>query len=934
MSFSNKRKLILGLAAMAGIAGSAQTVTIPPPIGEDICLFSSLDLNNITCLSGESVRADLSTQGNKITLRDTIYTSGVGTHAPSVAVIKVNGATRFVACLGIDDEAESAADKDNHGICNYVIRKHTGGDKTGVVVKEGTIDRRDKGAVRIDLDITGWDYITLEAQTGTQNWADHVDWANAYFVFSGKMPTTITPSQIYPDESKVVDLPKAGEDGAEIIPLSSLETQNITTGWGNVMVNRSVDGNPITLNDTVYNSGVGLHATGQVVVKLNGAVTRFVTRLGIDDEVAAEASQLTDAGVCNYRVSLKAESGDTSVVGEGTIRVGQAETPLIAVDCREWKYLIIEFPEGDGGNTCDHVDLANAYFEYREQNSTPPAIVAPDEIASKLACATTVYSQPGIRFMQKVRATDASARITVTGLPDGLAWNATRQLVEGTIDTEGTYTYYINIESDGETSVEPVTLTVSSKLQQPVPLMGWLSWNVFEEEINDEKVRAVADAMVKYGLKDAGYRYLCIDDLWHASARESGTGKPTYDTTKFPHGMNDLADYVHAKGLKFGIYSDAAEYTCAGAFGSYGYEKIDAKQYADWTFDLLKYDYCHAPSSQATAYTRYKAMGDALKESGRDILYYMCEWGVREPWKWGAETGATCWRCTYDTRDCWTGQSGGIGVLQSIAGMKDIWAYSGPNRYNDADMMCVGLHGTGKSSNDLCATGPGMTQTEYRTQFSLWCMWASPLTLSFDVRKISDADLAIITNEEMIAIDQDRLGQQAEFIGESKNIQTYMKDLENGDVAVAVVNLASSRQYVNINFSELPALDAGKKYLIRDLWEKKDLGTFADAYNTNIAAHETKVYRLTPAGSTDGITQLTGDECPTVATGQNGVTVTWPGTAGLDKRVLISDLKGHVLTADNNSRESFTLPTPATAGVYIVNVVCNGRSQSVKFTVK
>lgn len=922
-----KKLITAALFAAFPVGMMADNVTISPPTGGNICLLSSLDLSTITCLSGENVRADKSTANNPLTIRDTIYTSGIGTHAPSVAIVKVNGATRFVSCLGVDDEAESAAVKDDHGIVNYVIRKHVGGNKTGEIVMQGTVDRRDAASVKVDLDVTGWDYITLEAQPGTHAWADHVDWANAYFEYTGEKPVTVTSQQMYADNSKTVDLPAVGRDGADIIPLSSLEISKATNGWGTIKANKSIDGNPITLNDTVYTSGVGAHAAGQIIVKLNGAVTRFEARLGIDDEVASQVAQRPNAGVCNYRVSLRAENGDIRVEAEGTVRYGQ-QTALIDVDCNGWKYLIIDFPEGDAGNDCDHFDLANAYFEYQEQNSTPPAIVSAEEISSKLACATTVYSLPGIRFMQKIKTASSDATVSVSGLPEGLTWNARRNLIEGVVSTEGEYTYVATVTNGDETSEETIHLTVSSDLQQPVPFMGWLSWNVFENEISDDKVRAVADAFERYGLVDAGYRYLCLDDLWHASARESGTNKPLYSTAKFPKGMNDLADYVHAKGLKFGVYSDAAARTCAGAFGSYGYEEIDAKQYAEWEFDLLKYDYCGAPSDQQSALTRYKKMGDALKNSGRDILFYMCEWGVREPWKWGAETGATTWRCTYDTRDCWIGKSGGIGVTQSIEGMKDIWPYAGVNRFNDADMMCIGLHGKGKSSNDLCQTGPGMTQTEYRTQFALWCMWASPLTLSFDVRTISDDDLAIITNEELIAINQDRMGQQAEFIGEADGIQIYAKDLENGDVALAIVNLNATTKNVTVDFSKIPALDATTKYLLRDLWAKEAVGTFTGSYQTSVASHETKVYRLANAENV-GVRPETAAAVKVHAR-KGAVTVDCSGTKGQSKRILVSDLTGRVLTSARGTGESFRMPLDAPHGVYVVNVVCAGRSQNVK----
>lgn len=929
-----KKVLAITLAALP-FGVWAQTVQLPA--GDNICALSSLDLTKSTCLSGETVRANKSTANNPITLKGTVYASGVGTHAPSVMVVDVNGATKFKAILGIDDEADSqgTTNKANHGIADYEIRKHVDGNKAGEVVKSGTISRDDAAAVEIDLDVTGWDYITLETTIGADGkaWADHVDWANAYFEYSGELPVTVEADEMYYDPADEVALPTEGADGATIIPLSSLDLTNVVNGWGTVNKDKSIDGNRIKLNGTVYQSGIGAHATGKIVVKLNGAVTRFQTYVGIDDEVKNKASNTV--AICDYSVTLRDESGDTDIVSEGTVRAGQEPAFVEINDLEGWKYLIIDFPEGAGGNASDHFDLANAYFEYVEQNSTPPAIVPADDLLASLACATTVFSMPGVRFMQRLKTASSEAQVTaVTGLPEGLTWNQERSLIDGIVETEGKYTYTVTTSNGEESADETITLTVSRDLQQPVPFMGWLSWNVFENAISDDKVRAVADAFHSYGLVDAGYKYLCLDDLWHADAREAGTNKPLCSSTKFPHGLKDLADYVHSKGLKFGVYSDAAGSTCAGAFGSYGYEEIDANQYAEWGFDLLKYDYCGAPGSVEAAQTRYKAMGDALKNSGRNILFYMCEWGVREPWKWGAETGATTWRCTYDTRDCWIGRQQGIGVIQSIEGMKDIWAYSGVNRFNDADMMCIGLHGKGKSSNDLCQTGPGMTMTEYQTQFSLWCMWTSPLTLSFDVRNISDEDLAIITNEEMIAINQDRMGQQAEFIGEKDGIQVYAKDLENGDVALAILNLNDAAKTATVNFADISALSVEKEYNMRDLWTKTDLAKVSNGtYTANVKSHETKVYRLSDANPSVKIADLKAAADKIKATADNGVvTVNCNGTKGLTKRILVSDMTGRVVAANGGEGEQFTLPMNTGKGVYVVNVVCAGHSQNFKLS--
>ena len=917
-------------AAISASAAADESVTVNPPTGEGICLFSSLNLTKITCYNDQgrtAVHADRTTLNNPMVLKDTLYTSGVGTHAPSKAIIDVRGATRFTARLGVDDEASSAAD---HGIVDYVISTYK--DNAATTVMQGTIRRTDAATVKVDIDLTDCDYLVLDLRQGEKQWADQVSWANAAFEYAGEKPVTMTEAEFNATRGIIVNLPEAGADGAEIIPLSSLEIGKAINGWGTIRANKSIDQNPITLKDTVYTSGVGAHATNKIVVKLNGAATRFYSRVGIDDEVRTDCGSNANYGVCNYRATLRAQNGDEFVVAEGVIRATDETTPVIEADLNGWKYLILEADAGQGGNSYDHVDWANAYFEYIYQNSTPPVIVTADEIATELAAATRVFSQPGVRFMHKIPTVNPEAVVTVEDLPEGLEWNADRKLVEGIVETEGDYTYKA-VVTVGENSVKhDIHLTVSSNLQQPVPFMGWLSWNVVENEISEEAIRTVADAMVSTKLADLGYRYLVVDDYWHADNRDAATGKPVADARKFPNGVKAAADYVHSKGLKFGIYSDAGSMTCARRFGSYGYEEIDARQYAEWDVDLLKYDYCFVDDvSVDEAKARYTKMGNALKASGRDILFYICEWGVREPWKWGAEAGGTTWRCTYDTRDGWQGKNGGIGMVESVRDMKHLWAYSGPNRYNDADMMCVGIHGTGKSSSNLVVKA-GMTQTEYRSQFSMWCMWASPLTLSFDLRlPITDDDYAIMGNEELIAINQDRMGQQAELIAEDGNVQYYMKDLENGDVAIAVLNMGAAAANAKVDFSRFSALENGKEYVVRDLWQHAETGTYSTSFDVNVASHETKVYRLSlKENSPVGISSVAGDATVKVKGAHGSVQVDCNGTKGQTKRILVSDTTGRVVASARGTETSFSLPVKTGKGVYIVNVIHGGKSESVK----
>jgi alpha-galactosidase len=371
--------------------------------------------------------------------------------------------------------------------------------------------------------------------------------------------------------------------------------------------------------------------------------------------------------------------------------------------------------------------------------------------------------------------------------------------------------------------------------------MGWMSWNIFQDKISETNIKEVADLLVSTGLKEAGFNYILIDDHWHAKKRNTD-GTPTYNKSKFPSGFNSLVDYIHAKGLKAGIYSDAAENTCGGEFGGYKYEEIDAIQYAKWGFDFLKYDYCGAPNDVEVAKVRYKTMSDALKNTNRQFFFNICEWGVRKPWLWAAKSGGNAWRVSFDSRDIWDHgkyDNGHCGVIQSIDIIKNLEHYAGPNQFNDADMMCVGLYGNGRPSS--ASGAKGMTDREYQSQFSLWSMFATPLYISFDLSTMTKATKEILTNKEVIAISQDPMGQQASCIYSENGKEIYMKDLENGDVAVAFLNRNDSDTEMEIT---LKSLYLKGKHNVRDLVNKQDLKSERNIIKTQVASHEVRLFRL------------------------------------------------------------------------------------------
>ena len=316
--------------------------------------------------------------------------------------------------------------------------------------------------------------------------------------------------------------------------------------------------------------------------------------------------------------------------------------------------------------------------------------------------------------------------------------------------------------------------TVDGKLLAPTPPMGWMTWNYFGSNINEKDIREMADSMISRGMAKAGYKYIFIDDGWQSGRDNRNNMIP--DPVKFPSGIKALADYVHSKGLRLGIYSDAAPLTCDGYTASLNFEEQDAKTFASWGIDYLKYDYCNAPENTDTAKARYKRMADALRKSGRDIMLGVCEWGPRKPWLWGAEAGGQLWRTTYDIRDKWKKkpeEKWGDGILDILDVNAELAAYAGPGKWNDADMLITGLYGKKGPSGD--GGGTGCTDTEYQSQFSLWAIMNSPLYASNDLRNMNETTKNILLNKEVIAINQDALGMQAIRVIKNDTLNVFVK---------------------------------------------------------------------------------------------------------------------------------------------------------------
>ncbi|HXX13720.1 MAG TPA: alpha-galactosidase [Candidatus Eremiobacteraceae bacterium] len=365
------------------------------------------------------------------------------------------------------------------------------------------------------------------------------------------------------------------------------------------------------------------------------------------------------------------------------------------------------------------------------------------------------------------------------------------------------------------------------------PPMGWNSWNKFACNVSEDLIKSVADAIATNGMKDAGYQYVVIDDCWQVNRDENGF--IVADPQRFPSGMKALADYVHAKGLKFGIYSDAGAKTCAGRPGSQGHEFQDAIQYARWGVDYLKFDWC-------STFTRnpqeaYSTINRALLSTDRPIVLSICEWGTNKPWLWGKDIG-NLWRTTGDITDKWSshrkwpnGDCCELGMTDILDLQADLYSYAGPGHWNDPDMLEVG--------------NGGMTIPEYQAHFSLWALLDAPLIAGNDVRSMKPEIKDILTNAEVIAVNQDKLGREGHRVAKNGDLEIWAKPLADGSRAVILFNRGTSDSEMSVSWEQigypnhLPAK-------VRDLWAHKDVGSFTGLFSAKVASHSVVMVKIAP----------------------------------------------------------------------------------------
>jgi alpha-galactosidase len=472
-------------------------------------------------------------------------------------------------------------------------------------------------------------------------------------------------------------------------------------------------------------------------------------------------------------------------------------------------------------------------IEINSQILTPPPSKLP-----RINGAKVFGVRPNSPVLYKIAASgEKPMKYEVTGLPNGLALNNETGIITGKLSKRGDYQMQVKVTNGLGKAERVLTIKVGDKIALTPP-MGWNSWNCWGRDVSKAKVLSLAQAMIDKGLIDHGWSYINVDDAWEGQRAADGT---IQSNDSFPD-MKGLGEWLHTRGLKFGIYTAPGPKTCLGFVGSYNHELQDMTTFADWGVDYVKSDWCsysgifdQEKDTSLAAYKKpYLKMYDAIKVQNRDIYYSVCQYGMREVWKWGESVGANSWRTTGDIEDNWESVRE-IGFNQYL-----LYPYAKPGHWNDPDMLVVGNVGWGKNLHPT-----RLTPDEQYSHISLWCLLSAPLLLGCDIATLDDFTLSLLTNDEVLDINQDPLGKQARRVYCNRSrykFHLYAKELEDGSVALGIFNLMNyNLSYNDISLSQM-GLQGG---MIRDLWRQKDIGVFDDILKVNIPAHGVLLYRIT-----------------------------------------------------------------------------------------
>lgn len=608
--------------------------------------------------------------------------------------------------------------------------------------------------------------------------------------------------------------------------LDTLDLGNMTAGWGEPHAGRSVGGNALSLNHVTYPHGVGTHATSVFSVKLHGAATRFSAVVGMDDETLGNVNSAT------FEVIV-----DGKVAAQTPIMHGGDPARLISVDLNGARSMLLVVGDGGDGITWDHADWAGAEISLASDSSPKPESVPLPETPARLTIPAPdphpaihgpriVGTTPGKPFIFRIPATgDGPLTFSAAHLPRGLTLDPSNGVISGSVAQEGSTVAVITVHGSKGTERRHLQIVAGDHMLARTPPMGWNSWNVWGTSVNEDRVKAAANELIQTGLASHGFEYVNIDDAWEGGRDPQGN---IQTNEKFAD-MKALGDYLHRRGLRFGIYSSPGPRTCGGYTASYQHEQQDANSYASWGVDYLKYDWCSygeiaaGDSSLAALRKPYQVMAAALSNTNRDIFFSFCQYGMGDVWKWGAETGGNCWRTTGDIQDDWSSLHS---IYESQAGHE---VYAGPGHWNDPDMLMVGIVGFGNTHPTH------LTKNEQIVHISMWCLLSAPLLIGCDLTRLDPFTLAVLSNDEALDIDQDPLGKPASRISHTQDdVDVWARPLFDGTHAVGLVNGAAVPETITVHWSDLGIHGSQP---VRDLWLHKNVGKFKDQYSIEVPSH-------------------------------------------------------------------------------------------------
>jgi alpha-galactosidase len=631
---------------------------------------------------------------------------------------------------------------------------------------------------------------------------------------------------------------------AATVRLDELDLTAMTAGWGKPQPNFSITQKPLAISGAKFEHGVGTHAESDVTVQLDGKAKWFTAKVGVDDHASnAQAS-----------VEFIVSGDDRELWRSGVCKWGEPPREC-RVKLDGIKSLELEVTDSDDGINYDHADWANAAFEFNGAVPQTVKNVAPAEDAVILTPPAPrepringpkVYGlRPGSPFLYRIPCTgERPIHFSAKNLPPGLTLDSQSGIISGKISTTSMNRVTLVAQNTFGEGQREFCIVVGNTLALTPP-MGWNSWYIHYNRVTEATMRDAADQMIASGMADFGYQYVNIDDCWMKKKGDvpyRDTNGAVLPNWNFPD-MKGLADYIHAKGLKAGLYTSPGPWTCGGYVGAYQHEATDARKFAEWGFDFLKYDWCSyggvaGGSDLAHLKKPYQLMWDELQKLDRDIVFNLCQYGMGDVWNWGGEVGNS-WRTTGDLG---LARGSRLPSFYSI-GFSNArhWENAKPGAWNDPDYILVGwvgdAHGMGAGKKTT------LTPNEQYSYMSLWSLMAAPLIFSGDMAKLDAFTLNVLCNTEVIEVDQDPLGKQAKIQRQTRDEFVLVKELEDGSKAVGLFNLSSRPRRISVAWSDLGV--SGNQH-VRDLWRQKEIGSFDKTFEIEVLRHGVFLVRLQP----------------------------------------------------------------------------------------